>query len=288
MDKVNADEVLLSHLRNCISITRMLEALQGKVAVITGGASGIGQETVKTFVAHGAKVIIADIQDAAGEKLAQDLGGPDTARYIHCDVSQEEHVAAAVDLSVSAYGGLHVMFNNAGVAGPLSPLDETPMAEFDRAYGILLKGAVMGVKHAARVMKPMQTGSIITTASVSAHIGSGPLAYTTFKHALLGMTRSAAFELRASNIRANTISPGMIWTPIWNQLPQIVIDQVQTLSFFPAMKTSVSHQIAGPESIANAALFLASDDSSFVSGGDLLVDGSYMMQPGDEVTKRLK
>lgn len=256
--------------------------------MITGGASGIGEETVKKFVAHGAKVIIADIQDAAGEQLAHELGGPETVRYIHCDVTQEEHVAAAVDLSVSAYGGLHVMFNNAAVTGPVGPLDQMLMADFDRAYGILLKAAVMGVKHAARVMKPMQTGSIITTASVSAHIGSGPMAYTTFKHALLGMTRSAAFELRASNIRANTISPGMIWTPMWNQLPQAAIDKVQTLSFFPAMKTGVSHPIAGPDSIANAALFLASDDSSFVTGEDLVVDGSHMLCPEDLITKIIK
>ncbi|BBN06892.1 hypothetical protein MPTK1_3g24710 [Marchantia polymorpha subsp. ruderalis] len=273
------------------TITKAIPAalrLQGKVAVITGGASGIGQETVKTFVAHGAKVIIADIQDAAGEKLARELGGPDTARFIHCDVSREEHVAAAVDLSVSAYGGLNVMFNNAAVTGPVGPLDQIPMADFDRAYGILLKGAFMGVKHAARVMKPMQSGSIITTASVSAHIGSGPMAYTTFKHALLGMTRSAAFELRDSNIRINTISPGMIWTPMWNQLSQAALNKVQTLSFFPAMKTSVSHQMAGPDCIANAALFLASDDSSFVSGEDLVVDGSHMLHPEDIITRLLK
>ncbi|BBN06888.1 hypothetical protein MPTK1_3g24690 [Marchantia polymorpha subsp. ruderalis] len=255
--------------------------LQGKVAVITGAASGIGEETAKTFVAHGAKVIIADIQDAAGEKLARELGGPDTARFIHCDVSQEEDVAAAVDLSVSAYGGLHVMFNNAGVLVPGCPLEETSMVEFDRSYGVLLKGAVMGVKHAARVMKPMQTGSIITTASVAAHIAGPSMAYTTLKHALLGLTRYAAWELRDFNIRANTISPGAICTPIMKDVPKFFLEQMQASSFFPKMKTSVSHKIAGPDSIANAALFLASDDSAYVSGEDLAVDGSHMLQPGD-------
>lgn len=258
------------------------------MAVITGGASGIGEETAKTFVAHGAKVIIADIQDAAGEKLARELGGPDTARYIHCDVSQEEHVAAAVDLSVSAYGGLHVMFNNAGVSGPGGPVDEILMADFDRAYGVLLKGAFLGVKHAARVMKPEQSGSIITTSSVVAQVAGGPLPYTTFKAALLGLTRAAALELRDFNIRVNTISPGAIWTPIMNILPKNVLDELQTTSFFPAMKTSVSHKIAGPDCIANAALFLASDESSYVSGEDLAVDGSHLLLAGTLLTSGLK
>ncbi|BBN06886.1 hypothetical protein MPTK1_3g24670 [Marchantia polymorpha subsp. ruderalis] len=177
--------------------------------------------TVKTFEAHDAKVIIADIQDAAGDLLARELGGPDTARFIHCNVSHEERVAAVVDLSVSAYGGLH---------------------------------AITGVKHAARVMKPMQTGCIITTASMAAHVAVSPTAYTTFKHALLGLSRSAALELRDFNIRAKRVCPGMIRTSIWNELAQT---------------TSVSQDMAGPFCIANAALFLASDDSSFVNSGDL-------------------
>ncbi|KAG6551223.1 hypothetical protein Mapa_007149 [Marchantia paleacea] len=260
--------------------------LQGRVAVITGGASGIGEATARKFAEHGAKVIIADIQDTKGQKLASDLGGPDVARYIHCDVSQEEHVAAAVDFSISAYGGLDVMYNNAGAIGQMSSIDNTSMERFVREFGILLKGPMMGVKHAARVMKPLTKGSIITTASVAGHIGgAAPHSYTTLKHALLGLTRSAAFELRDYNIRVNSIAPGYISTSLWGDLPPDHVDNVLGLEMFSPQKSGLANALTGPQSIADAALFLASDDSSFVSGHSLVVDGGHAVIPSAPFSK---
>ncbi|KAG6543078.1 hypothetical protein Mapa_015574 [Marchantia paleacea] len=250
--------------------------LQGKVAVITGGASGIGEATVKLFAAQGAKVIIADIKDAEGEKVAQEVGGSGVARYIHCDVTKEEQIAAAVDLSVSAFGGLDIMYNNAGIIGPMGPIDKTPTEELDFLYSVLVRGAFLGIKHAARVMKPLQKGSIITTASVAGHAGGHSThAYTTFKHALVGLTRSAAFELRNYQIRVNAISPGGVLTNLWTDLPP---DAPNLMAHLFA-KQGLASALTVPDNIASAALFLASDDAAYVSGHCLVVDGSHMVSP---------
>ncbi|KAL2611875.1 hypothetical protein R1flu_023567 [Riccia fluitans] len=263
-----------------MAAVRSTMRLQGRVAVVTGGASGIGKATVKTFVEHGARVIIADIQDALGESLAHELGGPGVARYIHCNVSQEGHVAAAVDLSVNAFGGLDIMYNNAGVSGVHGAIDEILVENLDQQYGVLLRGVFLGMKHAARVMKPALKGSIITTSSVAGHIGGmGSHTYTTLKHALTGLTRSVATELRDYQIRVNNISPGAVDTPIWSKPPFTPSSNLLNLPFFQSSKEGVARMVSRPESIANAALFLASDESSYVSGHCLVVDGSHMLHP---------
>ena len=148
--------------------------LAGKVAVITGGASGIGKATAAEFVRNGAKVVIADIQDDLGHAVAAELGGPGAACYTRCDVADEAQVAAAVDLAVARHGHLDVMFNNAGIGGAtgLPPsLGAVDLADFDRVMAVNARGVLAGLKHAARVMVPRRRGSIICTASVAALLG---------------------------------------------------------------------------------------------------------------------
>ena len=187
--------------------------LDGKVAVITGGASGIGAGTARRFVAEGAQVVLADLQADAGSALAAELGA--AARFAQTDVTQEDDVAAAVDLAVGEFGRLDVMFNNAGIVGVIGPMADTPTDGWDQTVAILLRGVFLGMKHAARVMVPQRSGSIISTSSTAGIIGGlGPHCYTTCKHGVIGMTKSVASELAAHGIRVNVISPGSIVTAL--------------------------------------------------------------------------
>ncbi|KAL2924334.1 Secoisolariciresinol dehydrogenase, partial [Bienertia sinuspersici] len=174
--------------------------LEGKVALITGGASGIGEYTAKFFTKHGAKVMIADIQDDLSQSICENLG-QSNASYIHCDVTKEAHVQNAVDKTVNQYGTLDVMCNNAGIAGSSDP-NILNITQSNLVIKVNLIGSFLGTKHAARVMDPTQQGSIITTASTCSVIGGvGPHAYTSSKHGVLGLTRNTAVELGKYGIR---------------------------------------------------------------------------------------
>ncbi|CAN6185705.1 unnamed protein product [Urochloa humidicola] len=201
---------------NAFSSTCSSQRLAGKVAVITGGASGIGRATAAEFVRNGARVIIADVQDDLGRAAAAELG-PDAAFYTRCDVADESHVAAAVDLAVARHGKLDIMFNNAGIGGDMSStsIASMDMADFDRVMAINTRGIVAGVKHAARVMVPRRAGSIICTASTSAVVGDvATPAYGVSKAAVVGLVRAVAAELARSGVRVNAISPHAIPTPL--------------------------------------------------------------------------
>ena len=190
--------------------------IEGKVAVVTGGASGIGEGTVRLFVEEGARVVIADIQDARGQKLAEELGT--NSSYYHTDVSQEEEVRAAVAHAVNKWGRLDCMFNNAGFGGVSGPIEDTDMAAYDQTVAVLLRGVVLGMKHAAPVMKRQGSGSIISTASVAGvGIGFGPHVYSACKAAVIHLTKSVANELGESGVRVNAICPGGIATPIFGK-----------------------------------------------------------------------
>jgi NAD(P)-dependent dehydrogenase (short-subunit alcohol dehydrogenase family) len=249
--------------------------LDGKVAVITGGASGIGDATVRLFVAEGCRVVIADVQDDRGARLAEELGK--SASYLHADVSQETHVSGAIAHAVSRFGRLDCLFNNAGAGGVAGPIEEIPADGFDHTMGVLLRGVFLGMKHAAPVMKRQGGGSIISTASVAGlQAGYGPHVYSAAKAAVVHLTRSVAMELGESGVRVNCICPGGIATPIFGSamgLAGPAADRVAEL-----MKTLLATrqpiQRAGlPEDIARAALWLASEESSFVNGHALIVDG---------------
>ncbi|KAM3384176.1 hypothetical protein ACQJBY_008688 [Aegilops geniculata] len=186
--------------------------LAGKVAVITG------RVTAAEFVRSGARVVLADVQDELGRAAAAELGGPDTACYTRCDVTDEAQVAAAVDLAVARHGRLDVMFNNAGITGgnyAASPIESLDMADFDRVMAVNLRGVAAGIKHAARAMAPRGEGCILCTSSTAGALaGSGPHAYSVSKTAVVGMVRSAAAELAARGVRVNAISPYAIATPM--------------------------------------------------------------------------
>jgi NAD(P)-dependent dehydrogenase (short-subunit alcohol dehydrogenase family) len=243
--------------------------LDGKVAVVTGGASGIGAGTARRFAEDGARVVVADIQDEPGRALVAELG--DAAIFARCDVTREDDVRAAVDLAVSELGRLDVMFNNAGVVGVVGPIAETPVEAWDETVAILLRGVFLGVKHAARVMIPEASGVIISTSSTAGILGGlGPHAYTAAKHGVIGLTKSAANELAAHGIRVNAISPGNTATAMTAAVTGNAQDVDATAERIAAM--SPLGYAGLPEDIAAAAAYLASDDARYVTGHTLVVD----------------
>ncbi|XWS59426.1 hypothetical protein CRYUN_Cryun08bG0120700 [Craigia yunnanensis] len=255
------------------SVTKRLE---GKVALITGGASGLGESTAKLFVKHGAKVLIADIQDELGHSLCQELG-TENISYVRCDVTCESDVQNAVELAVSKYGKLDIMLNNAGIIGDNEVrVTNTDTENFKKVFDINVLGGFLGAKHAARVMVPAKKGCILFTSSLASKISYGnPHAYKASKHAVAGLTKSLSVELGEYGIRVNCISPHAIATPLFQK----------TLGVFDKKKgeevISVSAVLKGailePEDFANAALYLASDEAKYVSGVNLPIDGGYSL-----------
>lgn len=244
--------------------------LDGKVAVITGGASGIGAGTTQRFVEEGARVVIADLQEDAGQALAADLG--DAVRSIRCDVTDEADVAAAVDRAVTDFGQLDVMFNNAGIVGVIGPIADTPADAWDRTVAVLLRGVFLGSKHAARVMVPQGSGVIISTSSTAGILGGlGPHCYTACKHAVIGLTKSVASELASSGVRVNAISPGSTVTAMTSAV--ISGDHTATDKAAAQIAAGSALGIAGfPEDVANATVYLASEEARYITGHTLVVD----------------
>jgi NAD(P)-dependent dehydrogenase (short-subunit alcohol dehydrogenase family) len=250
--------------------------LDGKVAIITGGASGIGEGTAKLFAREGARVVIADVQDDKGEALAAAIGS--AVIYQHTDVSSEADVSAVVDLTVEKFGRLDCIFNNAGYGGVGGEIDKTDMgAAYDATIGVMFTGVVLGMKHAARVMKPQRSGSIISTASVAGIQGGfGPHVYSAIKAGVMGLTRSVALELAEFNIRANSICPGGIATHIFKpMIAEVAADNRDTPEVMRP-RLALIHPLrrsGEPEDIGHMAMFLASDDSTFITGQHHVVDG---------------
>ena len=256
----------------------MADRLAGKVCLVTGGASGIGEGTVRRFVEEGARVVVSDVQDEPGHALVSELA--DVTRFIHTDVTLEDHVAAAVDLAVEEFGRLDVMFNNAGIVGVIGRIAETPTDGWDRTVAVLLRGVFLGTKHAARVMVPQRAGSIISTSSTAGILGGlGPHCYTACKHAVIGLTKSVASELASSGVRVNAISPGNTVTAMTSAVltgDHTAIDEAtQRMA-----ATSPLGFAATPIDIANAALYLASDEARNVTGHTLVVDAGQTTNGG--------
>lgn len=252
--------------------------LDGKVAVITGGASGIGKASVKLFVEEGARVVFGDIQDVRGNALADELGA--NAIYLHANVRNESDIKALIDQAVDKFGSLDIMFNNAGFGGAAGPINEIPTDAFDVTIEVLFRSVFLGIKHAASVMKKQKSGSIISTASVAGlRTGMGPHLYSACKAAIIQLTHTTAAELGEFNIRVNCICPGGIATAIFGRglgLPQ---DAAERMAEFLKLRLKDIQPIpcAGlPEDVAKTALWLASDDSCFVSAHALVVDGALI------------
>lgn len=250
--------------------------LPGKVVTITGGASGIGEATARLFADHGARaIVIADIQDDLGRDVAESIG-PHRCRYIHCDVTDEEQIKGMVESTVEMYGRIDVFFSNAGVLSrtPQTIL-ELDLAAHDALLEVNARGMAACVKHAARAMVGGGVkGSIVCTASVTANLGSGQfIDYTMSKHAVLGLVRSASKQLGEYGIRVNCVSPAPVATPLLCRGNQMGV--VEAENFFGRAMDLKERGALKARHVAVAVLFLASEDSEFITGHDLLVDGSY-------------
>jgi NAD(P)-dependent dehydrogenase (short-subunit alcohol dehydrogenase family) len=249
--------------------------LSGKTAIVTGGASGIGEATCRLMVAEGARVVVADIQDAKGDAVAADLG--DAAVYRHVDVTSEDDVRSVIDETVHDWGRLDCMFNNAGIVGAVGPIDEMPLDEWQFSIDVLLKSVFLGSKHAARVMKPQGFGVIISTSSVAGVQGGlGPHAYNMAKTAIVGFTKNLAAELGPFGVRANAIAPGKHNTPMNADVIFGDPDALdRSLEYFATKATPLKGRPGLASDIAEAATWLASDRAGFVSGHTLVVDGGF-------------
>ena len=258
--------------------------LKDRVAVITGGASGMGKSTVLRFLDEGAKVVVADFNAATGAETVAEAtakGQGDRVRFIRTDVAKEADIEAMIACAVDAFGGLDIVFNNAGVGGAIGPLTETTVEDWDYTFDVLAKGVFLGIKHAARVMRAQgRGGSIINTASIAGLSGdAGPLPYSAAKAAVISMSMSAAVELAADRIRVNAICPGFIATPL-----AATGGSVESLQG-AFTKAQPWPDYGSGEHIAGAALFLASDDSMFVTGEKIVVDGG-LTAAGPELSRR--
>lgn len=251
----------------------MSERLEGKVAVITGAASGIGAATAKTYVEQGARVVLGDIQDEAGEALAASLGGPSHAVFRHCNVTSEAEVEALVEAAVSEFGQIDVMFNCAGIVGAVGPMSTTPADEWKLTIDIMINGVFYGMKHASRHMKEAGSGSIISMSSTAGIMGGlGPHAYTAAKHAVVGMTKNLAAEVGGFGVRVNCIAPAGMATPMVAEVITGDHHNLDDTIAALAEGSPLKGRAGLAQDVANAALWLASDESGYTSGLTLTVD----------------
>ncbi|MGY3494278.1 SDR family NAD(P)-dependent oxidoreductase [Bradyrhizobium sp. USDA 4502] len=259
----------------------MPQGLDGKVALITGACSGIGLGTVSLFVAEGARVVVADMQDAKGAFLEQCF--PGQIRYIHCDVTVEADVKAAAALAASAFGGLDILVNNAGNGGARGGIEQIETKAWDDTFALLVRAPVIGMKHAVPLMKQRGGGAIVNIASIAGQqAGMAGLAYSACKAAVIHLTKVASAELSPQNIRVNAICPGLIATSIIGDslgLPREAADQMASKIAQVAHKFQPVPKPGLPHDIAQAALFLSTDASAFISGTHLVVDGGLSIGP---------
>jgi NAD(P)-dependent dehydrogenase (short-subunit alcohol dehydrogenase family) len=251
--------------------------LDGKVAVITGATSGIGLHTAEIFVAEGAKIVIAGRRAPEGEALAKKLGA--NCIFRQTDVTVEAQMKALIALSVEKFGRIDCLFNNAGGPAQIGGIEGLDVDRFDAAMATLLRSVMLGMKHAAPHMKKQGSGSIINNGSIAGRLAgfSSSIVYGAAKAGVIHLTKCVAMELGESNIRVNSISPGVIATGIFGKALGLSVEAAERTPAVMREVTKTAQPIprAGlPEDIAHAAVFLASDESSFINGHDLVVDGA--------------
>ncbi|MEL6568208.1 MAG: SDR family oxidoreductase [Pseudomonadota bacterium] len=256
--------------------------LTGKVAVITGAASGIGLASVEVFVAAGAKVVAADIQDDKGRALEERFGN-DVVRYAHCDVTSADHLSATLQTADEAFGGLDILFNNAGHGGTPGGVEDFDPDGFDQTIALLLKSVFQGTHLALPYFKARGGGSVINTSSISAVCaGYAPLVYSVCKKGVAHFSKLAAAELAKDKVRVNAILPGFIATSIFGASLGLPRDQADQLSEMVAQNGGAMQpagRIGQGKDIAEMAAFLASDAAEFITGGEFLVDGGMTVGP---------
>lgn len=254
--------------------------LDGRVAVVTGAASGIGAATARRLAAEGAQVLVTDIQDEVGRDLAASIGG--AAAYRHCNVTVEDEVEAAIAEAADRWGRLDIVHNNAGFAGVSGPIESTTASGWASTLDILLSSVFYGIKHATPVMRSAGGGSIVNTASVCGlQAGIGNHAYTAAKHAVVGLTKSAALELAEYGIRVNAVCPGYIATSLAAGRSRSEVDDAEMQERLDKTRAWGDNaqplaRMGEPEDIAAAVAWLASDDSAWVTGTAQIVDGGLM------------
>jgi len=253
----------------------MVGRLKDKVAIITGGTSGIGRRTVERFPEEGACVVIAARRVEDGRKLADKLG--DKVDFLKTDVSQEADVKRMIDFTIERFGKLDCLFNNAGGPAPHGSIAAIPYEDYEYALSVLLGGVFLGMKHAAPVMCAQSSGSIINTGSVAGILaGYSSVVYSAAKAAVIHLTRVVAMELGESNVRVNCISPGGIATGIFGKAAGLPADQAEkTTGLMKQVLVGLQpiRRAGIVDDIAQAAVFLASDESTFINGHNLVVDG---------------
>jgi len=247
------------------------DLLDGRVAVVTGGASGIGRATVRRFLAEGARVVFGDVHEDNAARFVDEIADPDRLRFVPTDVTDETAVAALVAAAVDGFGRLDIMFNNAGVGGAFGPLVEIDAADWDRTFAVISRGMFLGTKHAARAMIARgDGGAIVNNASVAGlGGGGGPTAYSAAKAAVINFTANAAVELAAHRIRVNAVCPGLIDTPfIMGRDAAAIEARLPDFQPWP--------DLGRAEDIAGLVLYLSGPDSAFVTGTAVRADGGML------------
>lgn len=236
--------------------------LEGKVAVITGAAAGIGKETARLFHEHGARLVLVDLHQEALDRTAEELGLTDFLA-VAANVADEDQVAGYVQKAVEKYGKIDVFFNNAGILGVFGSITDLTAEQFGQVLDVNVKGVFYGLKHVMRVMKEQKSGSIINTSSMAGIFASPQMAgYVASKHAVIGLTKTAALEGAADGIRVNAICPFRVKTGM-----------VQTLSGQNKAPQVPLQRLCDPREVAELVLFLASDKAGFITGGTYRIDG---------------
>ncbi len=253
-----------------------MQRLEGKVALVTGGALGIGKACCEQLAKEGAKVAVTDILDDEGQKVAEAIntnGG--TAKFWNMNVASEDSVKSVTDDVVKQFGGLHILVNNAGIAGADQPTDELSVEDWDKVLDVNVKGVFLCTKHAIAHMRSAGAGSIINLSSIYGIIGAPDIPpYHASKGAVRLMTKTDALLYAKEHIRVNSVHPGYIWTPLVEDLAERSSQSVEEFRQTLDAQHPIGH-VGEPEDIAYGVVYLASDEAKFVTGSELVIDGGY-------------
>ena len=256
-----------------------MKRMQNKVVIITGGSGGLGRGTAKRLLEEGAAVVLVDIDPAGLDAAAKKLDAGDRVLTVKADVTREEDVRRYVDATIERFGRIDVFFNNAGIEGQVAPLEEQPIEMFDKVMAINVRGAYLGLKHVLPHMYKAGSGSVINTSSIAGLQGSAKvLPYVTSKHAMTGMTKVAALEAARYKVRVNSIHPSPVNTRMMRSL-EAGFDPDNAEGAKAMLENAIPLGRYGePEDVANLVLFLASDESRFITGAHYRIDGGMGAQ----------